>query len=104
MGHLGWTMVHAVSMTTHVWHDHRDSTLALSDWGRHNTETTYSWWPNWEFDWANVWINTTPFVWYPSGSDPLSTSYHKEHTLFPGINYELLPQVARIVKRTSRRF
>ena len=39
---------------------------------------------------------TNPTFWFAGGTCPATLSYHCEHTLFPGINYSLLPQVARI--------
>ena len=71
----------------HVWDRSTPEEIVDTDWGRYNNNSSFSLWNN------NTW---NPTFWFAGGACPATLSYHCEHTLFPGINYSLLPQVAKI--------
>jgi len=80
----------------HVWDKDVGNDIGMKDWGKHNAETTFSWWG------AND--RWHPCLWGCAGACPATLSYHLEHTLFPGINYLQLPMVANIVRSTCAEF
>ena len=112
----------------HVWDQSTPEEVSNTDWGRYNAVTSYSFWPDYNRktkkqknktnDKPSTATTTTtatspgwdmllqPVIWgWPvSGSLGVGAcsgtlSYHLEHTLFPGINYLYLPQIAPIVRQ-----
>ena len=82
----------------HVWDQPIDS-AGDEDWGRHNASSCYSWWPTK----ADAYLH--PFLWGTrNGASPATLTYHLEHTLFPGLSYELLPKIAPVVRQTCQQF
>lgn len=80
----------------HDWGSHVDEATADSDWGRHNAETSMSFWGA---DPRNSWH---PLFLGMGGANGATLSYHLEHTLFPGINYLLLPKIAPTVEQVCK--
>jgi len=74
----------------HIWDRHHDEAAVIKDWGKHNVDTSFSFWPN---------STLHPCLWFGNGCCPSTLSYHLEHTLFPGVNYLHLPFLAPIVER-----
>jgi fatty acid desaturase len=97
--YLGIYPYHAF-FSQHVWDKEISEKEANKDWGRHNAETSYSWWPSWP-----VAFSCTRFFGdLLEGHSPATLTYHLEHTMFPGINYLYPPRFAPIRRSTCAEF
>lgn len=98
---LGWylkqlLMADAVQLffAQHLWDHEVDDATANQDWGRHNAETSIS----------LRGLEWHPAFWGMAGASPSTLTYHLEHTLFPGVSYLNLPNIAPIVESTCKEF
>lgn len=80
----------------HDWASHVSEETADTDWGRYNAETSISFWAT-NHQWHFLFFGM-------GGSNGATLSYHLEHTLFPGINYLLLPKIGPTVEQCCKEY
>lgn len=79
----------------HRWDMNVSEETAATDWGRHNCETSISFQP----------LNSLhPIFWFQDGCCPATLSYHIEHTLFPGVHYLHLKDIAPVIEECAKEF
>ncbi len=85
------TSLHFLYFFQHKWEMRITEEEVNQNWGQLNAVTSYS-------------LAGQSIPWHPlmignNGTNPSTLAYHLEHTLFPGINYMHLPEVAKICRQ-----
>jgi len=96
---LWWPQFIEMVWVQHIWdHPEQSQERANEDWGRVNARTT------WSYQGSGHWLGNPQHWGYPNEGGPTTTSYHLEHTLFPGVCWVYYPLIAPVIERCAAEF
>jgi len=87
-----WVNFFRLFFAQHKWDAHISEAEADQDWGKANCQSSVSYQPT---------NSLNPVTWFQDGTCPSTLSYHTEHTLFPGVNYFYLKDIAPVIEQCA---